>query len=225
MPVRASIKPLVWESDFFGLQSGLLVWDDNTPELTESKCAAWPRLQAKISASNTERLDALQQLGFRLVEGEADFAWQLPQVPITGDKTRSATEQDISQLRAMASRIFSASRFRAPWYQPEDSGRFYAQWVENAVRGTFDNECLIIDSAAGPAGFVTLRILSETEARIGLLAGKGQGAALMNAARGWCLMRGITTLRVATQSGNLPAMRRYISSGASLSDTAYWLYR
>lgn len=35
------------------------------------------------------------------------------------------------------------SRFRAPRYAADASGRFYAQWIENAVRGTFDHQCLI----------------------------------------------------------------------------------
>ncbi|MGL6149220.1 MAG: dTDP-4-amino-4,6-dideoxy-D-galactose acyltransferase, partial [Plesiomonas sp.] len=41
----------------------------------------------------------------------------------------------------------------------------------------------------------------------------------------WCLARGIHTLRIATQVGNLAALRLYIRSGATIVDTAYWFYR
>lgn len=224
MSIRASIKPLAWESDFFGLTSGLLVWDPQAPVLEAEQCAGWPRLQAKVDAVHSERLDALQRLGFQLVEGEADF------VLAVGDaagpqQARSATLHDISILRCQAASLFSASRFRSPWYPPDASGRFYAQWVENAVRGTFDHQCLIMGPSSQPQGFVSLRQLAADEARIGLLAGRGQGAALVNAARVWCAERGIRKLFVATQLSNRAAMQRYISSGGTLCSTAYWLYR
>ena len=118
------------------------------------------------------------------------------------------------------------SRFRAPWYAPDASGRFYAQWIENAVKGTFDHECLVFRANSGDIqAFVSLRQLNECEARIGLLAGRGAGAELMQAARHWAAQRELTTLRVATQMGNTAALKRYILSGANVESTAYWLYR
>ncbi len=63
-----------------------------------------------------------------------------------------------------------------PRYAPDDSGRFYAQWIENAVKGTFDHVCLVFRTDGGLIqGFVSLRRLTEHEARIGLLAGRGMG--------------------------------------------------
>ena len=74
-------------------------------------------------------------------------------------------------------------------------------------------------------GFVSLRELNDTDARIGLLAGRGAGAELMQAALAWAQSRGKTTLRVATQMGNTAALKRYIQSGGNVESTAYWLYR
>ncbi|MGQ7190443.1 dTDP-4-amino-4,6-dideoxy-D-galactose acyltransferase, partial [Escherichia sp. HC-CC] len=96
----------------------------------------WSRVQAKIAASNTGELDALQQLGFSLVEGEVDLA--LPVNNVSDSGAVVAQETDIPALRQLASAAFAQSRFRAPWYAPDASRRFYAQWIENAVRGTFD---------------------------------------------------------------------------------------
>lgn len=113
-----------------------------------------------------------------------------------------------------------------PWYAADASGRFYAQWIENAVRGTFDHQCLVFRAPDGDIrAFVSLRQLSEREARIGLLAGRGAGVELMQAAQRWAALRGLTTLRVATQMGNTAALKRYILSGANIESTAYWLYR
>ena len=98
--------------------------------------------------------------------------------------------------------------------------------IENAVKGTFDHVCLVFRTAGGQIqGFVSLRRLNEQEARIGLLAGRGMGEKLMQAALHWAEQQQVSTLRVATQMGNTAALKRYIASGASIDATAYWLYR
>lgn len=218
------LEPLQWESAFFGLPSAIVRLRDDAPVLAESDFIAWQRIQAKIPADRTDLLDALQQRGFQLVEGEADLSITLTRHDAPG--AEMATEQDIPVLRQMAARAFAQSRFRAPWYAPDDSGRFYAQWIENAVRGTFDHQCLVFRHADGHIrAFVTLRQLDDREARIGLLAGRGAGEALMQAAAQWAQQRGLSTLRVATQAGNIAALNRYIKSGARVESTAWWLYR
>lgn len=224
MPVRASINPLKWETEFFGISSALLQMDDDAPELHADALASWSRVQAKIPAQRTDWLDALQQLGFQLVEGEVDF--KLNVTDSVNPQAETAIESDIPRLRELSAQAFAQSRFRAPWYDTDASGRFYAQWIENAVRGTFDHQCLVFrDDSATIRAFVSLRQLNDSEARIGLLAGRGAGERLMQAAMRWAFERQLTTLRVGTQMGNTAALNRYIHSGASLESTAYWLYR
>jgi len=222
--VNGTVEPLAWESQFFGLNSAIIRLNESGPLLTASDLAPWARVQVKVPAADTARLDALQQLGFKLVEGEVDFALTLP--PAVDDpQAEIATLDDIPVLRTLASQIFTQSRFRAPWYPPEASGRFYAQWIENAVKGEYDHECLVFRADGHIRAFVSLRQLNAHEARIGLLAGRGAGEALMQAAMGWAKARSLSTLRVATQSGNTAALKRYIQSGGNVESTAYWLYR
>ncbi|HBR7714548.1 TPA: dTDP-4-amino-4,6-dideoxy-D-galactose acyltransferase [Klebsiella pneumoniae] len=224
MPVRASIDPLEWENRFFAVNSAIVRFDEHAPRLTPEALAGWSRVQAKIAASDTVRLDALQRLGFQLVEGEVDLALPVGSPADAGADV--AVEADIAPLREQAAQAFAMSRFRAPWYAADASGRFYAQWIENAVCGTFDHQCLIYRHLEGDIrAFVSLRQITATEARIGLLAGRGAGAQLMQAARYWAASRGLSTLRVATQMGNTAALKRYILSGANVESTAYWLYR
>ena len=73
MTLHGNINELAWESEFFGLRSAIVRLQEDAPALDASAFDGWPRLQAKISASNTQQLDALQHFGFRLVEGEAVF--------------------------------------------------------------------------------------------------------------------------------------------------------
>ncbi|WP_105660747.1 dTDP-4-amino-4,6-dideoxy-D-galactose acyltransferase [Cronobacter dublinensis] len=227
MPVRASIEPLEWESQFFGIDSAIVRFSDTAAALDVAQLDVWSRVQAKVPAARSDLLDGLLSLGFQLVEGEVDFALPLTSAaPADDAQAITATLDDIPLLRDAAAQAFAMSRFRAPWYAPDASGRFYAQWVENAVKGAFDHECLILRTPQGALrGFVTLRQINEQEARIGLLAGRGAGEALMQAARQWCVARGLYTLRVATQASNRAALRRYIASGGNIESTAYWLYR
>ena len=230
MPVHASIKSLDWENQFFQRHSAQLVWDE-AAVLDPAQLDAFDLVQAKVDSRETARLDALQQLGFRLVEGEADL-----QLVVAAAERQSgiriARPEHIPALRTAAGAAFALSRFRAPWYPAHDSARFYAQWIENAVRGTFDNQCLIAQDEQGKLqGFVSLRETGDAAARIGLLAtlptaqGKGVGTRLMLAATDWCRARRLTRLHVATQLSNLAAMRLYTRCGAVIDSTAYWLYR
>lgn len=222
--LKGVLESLEWESAFFGLPSAIVRLRDDAPVLTDADFTAWPRAQARIPADRADLLDALQQQGFQLVEGEVDLSITLVCHDSPGAEV--ATEQDIPALRQMAAQAFARSRFRAPWYAPDDSGRFYAQWVENAVKGTFDHVCLVFRTAGGQIeGFVSLRKLNANEGRIGLLAGRGMGEKLMQAALHWAQQQQLLTLRVATQMGNTAALKRYIASGANIDATAYWLYR
>lgn len=224
IPVYARIESLSWENQFFAVNSGILRIEDGAPLLTAQRLDTFSRVQAKISGQQTALLDGLQLLGFKLVEGEVDLALAVG-TQNAATSVELATSADIPVLRDLAAKIFTQSRFRAPWYQPADSGRFYAQWVENAVLGTFDHECLLLRNGGAIQGFVSMRQLNESEARIGLLAGRGVGGQLMDAGRFWCQQRGVETLRVATQTSNTAALRRYIQSGANIESTAFWLYR
>ncbi|WP_145537842.1 dTDP-4-amino-4,6-dideoxy-D-galactose acyltransferase [Yersinia kristensenii] len=244
MPVHANIEPLAWESEFFQRHSAKLIFSDSAPQLNPAELDAFTLIQAKVPTHRLDLIDSLGQLSFKLVEGEVDLVLPVERNDAVGmenasSQTATGTYQqrvaitaDIPLLRSVAARAFALSRFRAPWYDPQDSGRFYALWAEKAVLGTFDHQCLLVmDTSGQPAGFVTLRDLQDGSARIGLLAvfpeaqGKGIGSSLMSAAKQWCQNHGLHRLRVATQMSNIAALRLYIRSGASIESTAYWLCR
>lgn len=228
--VEGQIAPLVWENRFFGINSGLLTLTAGVP-LETAGLQHYDLVQAKVLSQQTAGLDALSSLGFRLVEGEADFVFG-PRSGGRPEGIRIARKEHIPALREAAGGAFAWSRFREPWYQPGDSARFYAQWIENAVLGTFDHQCLIAVSDAGDLqGFISLRELADGSGRIGLLAtlpeaqGLGVGQRMIEAASDWCRARRLSRLHVATQLGNLPALRLYLRCGGVIERTAYWLYR
>lgn len=82
MLVRASIEPLSWENTFFGVNSAIVRFDQHAPVLTAD--ALQPgRGYRQNTCRQYPELDALQQLGFSLVEGEVDFV--LPVTCAHGD--------------------------------------------------------------------------------------------------------------------------------------------
>lgn len=241
MCVHASIEPLAWESEYFHLRTAKLAFSTAAPLLTTADFQPFDIVQAKIPANRVALADDLANLGFFLVEGEIDLSLSIEKDQLGTEtansqaivsSSRIALNEDIPWLRAQAAQAFALSRFRSPWYQIGDSARFYAEWVEKAVLGTFDHQCLLaLNAQMKPAGFVTLRALDNGEARIGLLAvapeagGQGVGKQLMLLAQNWCRDKNLSRLHVATQIGNIPALRLYIRSGAVVESTAYWLYR
>lgn len=229
--LQGQLTPLNWENAFFNVNSALLSLDTQQAAIEEAELEAYELVQVKVLSQQTAELDALSRLGFRLVEGEADFVLGIGRSG-RPEGIRIARKEHIPALRKAASGAFAHSRFRAPWYQPGDSGHFYARWVENAVLGTFDHQCLLAVNEQGDLqGFVSLRELPDGSARIGLLAtlpeaqGLGVGQRMVDAAVDWCRVRRLTRLHVGTQLGNLPAIRLYLRCGGVLERTAYWLYR
>ncbi|MDC6116569.1 dTDP-4-amino-4,6-dideoxy-D-galactose acyltransferase [Serratia rubidaea] len=234
MILRATVDPLIWESDYFRINSARLNIADSAPPLTAAALDRFALVQAKIPSHRLDLADALAAFDFQLAEGEVDLVINIgtERASKPASDVRPATAADIAVLQAAAAQAFAASRFRAPWYQPADSGRFYATWIEKAVLGTFDHLCLLALDGHGQAeGFVSLRDIGSGEARIGLLAafpgagGRGIGGRLMAAAIGWCQQQQLQRLRVATQIGNSAALRLYQRHGAVIDSTAYWLYR
>lgn len=242
--IRGRVDYLQWESDFFSRPSAKLTLDLAENVLQRQDFNAFPLVQVKVQADQGETLDALYSLGFRLVEGEIDFTLDLrdADVGVEGDAEGNTegdavdyalgTQADLAAVSQLAGGAFQLSRFRAPWYQRGDSGRFYSLWAEKAILGTFDTHCLTLKTQNGQLlGFVTLRPLEPGIARIGLLAvqpqatGRGIGKQLVNAAKHWCIAQGVSQLKVATQTGNIAALNLYRASGGTLSHSAFWLYR
>lgn len=252
MELHAVIEPLVWESDFFKVASGRMILDPAAATLTSAALDAFQVVQAKVAADRPQQADALAALGFRLVDGEIDCSLRVPSrggaggdqeglmagaarlsgiAPYDAAPLRIAGQGDIAAVSRLAASAFRLSRFREPWYPDRECRRFYAVWAQNAILGTFDNFCLVKGRPDAIEGMVTLRRLDVNDARIGLLAvapaytRRGIGRALFAGALAWCRSQGISRLRVATQTGNLAALRLYIACGANVDGTAYWFYR
>ena len=223
------IKLNVWESDFFGRMIGTVhgITPEALPSLDDYRL-----LQARVSAQDISLQQNLQQLGFRLVEGEITFLLDLAKKTPYQTACQPATTQDLSELKALFGSAFPHSRFRAPWFSAEENQRFYQTWIENAVKGSFDDLCLIKRTQNHQLqGGVSLRLLAENVAQIGLLAvapefrRTGVGQQLLKAAVDWAISQQADQLKIVTQLHNLAAIQLYQQAGAKVHAIHYWFYR
>lgn len=149
-------------------------------------------VQVKVAADDFRQIARLQKQGFVLVEGELEFELALATFSENMTACRPADMADLPDLNLLFGSAFPDSRFRSPYFSREDNQRFYRTWIENAVKGKFDDIGLVQCNADGQIqGAVTVRLLAQQQAKIGLLAVKpdcrqqGIGSELLNAAIAW----------------------------------------
>jgi dTDP-4-amino-4,6-dideoxy-D-galactose acyltransferase len=229
MVISGNLVRLNWDSDFFGKEIANFEQTENTTSLTLSMLDQYDFAQAKINAHSPDSINQLQSLGFKYVEGEIVFQkqtdFQCPQEEII-----PAKYDDLDQLRNIVNNAYNHSRFCLPWFALSDKERFYATWVEKAVQGQFDDICLCIKNEEKVLGFITLKKV-ETICRIGLIAvavdarGQQVGSKLMQMANNYALKQQLTTIQVATQLTNIPAINFYNKLDYKTHSISHWLYR
>ncbi|MFP3014194.1 MAG: dTDP-4-amino-4,6-dideoxy-D-galactose acyltransferase [Arsenophonus sp.] len=234
MYIHANIEILNWESNFFNCKTAKLHFASDAPLISLTQLSSYDIVQAKIASNNAKLIDTMATMGFLFVEGEIDFCLRIDDVVKNhGLDLVLAVKNDIEALKNIAGSAFLHSRFRSPWYRLVDNSRFYSVWVEKAVKGTFDNVCLLSKGMFGNIqGFITVRkLLAKRDARIGLMATsatnhrKEVGKQLIEAVCKWCCQQEIDKLRIATQISNIGAIRLYSQMGAQIERIDYWLYR
>jgi dTDP-4-amino-4,6-dideoxy-D-galactose acyltransferase len=228
-----ALKPLAWDSEFFNKNMAQLTFGDGCS--TAAMLADFELVQAKVATHNYEQINTLHCLGFHLVEGEIDFSLQMNNVSsdLTVDQhldIEQAAIEDIDQIYSIVGNSFHYSRFRLPWFSEIQRDAFYQLWAEKAVKGTFDDTCLIIRAGSKIKGFVTLKV-ETTTARIGLICvssdfqRQGVGISLLSIAVEYCKAHNIQQLYVATQMANQSAIRLYGSFGFSINSLSFWFYK
>jgi dTDP-4-amino-4,6-dideoxy-D-galactose acyltransferase len=229
MHINGQLKRLTWDSDFFRINTGLLLLGDGSA--LENDLSSYDLVQVKVSSTEDETILNLQRVGFTFVEGDVVFKSVLTGRSIDSQWRRHTAEEEcLDTLRDIARKSFTVSRFREPWFRSADREEFYSVWVENAVNGSFDDICLIVKLDSIIAGFVTVKV-TGSDARIGLIAvdaefrGKGVASMLMRLAESYSVAQGASVLHVATQIRNLGAMSLYAAAGYSIVETNYWFYR
>jgi ribosomal protein S18 acetylase RimI-like enzyme len=187
----------------------------------------------RLDASAVGVIQALESLGFRVVDGILHLGMGLEQIPPEPDgdvRIRDAGPGDVPRLRELASGAFAWDRFhRDPVIPNAAADAVHADWVANGVAGGIGCGVLVAETAGGIAGFFVLAEDTLAPTTLGFGVGSlsligvdpeqrraGIGAALSRASLARLRQRGNRFADVATQISNVPAFNLYRAVGFRL---------
>jgi dTDP-4-amino-4,6-dideoxy-D-galactose acyltransferase len=227
------VSALTWDSEFFAKNMGQLNFAQKKDD--SAVLADFELVQAKVSTENYVQINTLNQFGFHLAEGEVDFSMCVPDkasndLTETSGMIEVADVSQINNIKAIVGSNFIISRYRQPWFTAKSRDDFYQLWAEKAVKGTFDDLCLVVKTGSTIKGFITLKFVKSV-ARVGLISvapnfqQQGIGKALLQIAVQYCQIHKVKQLFVATQLANRAALSLYSKFGFSINTLSYWFYK
>lgn len=144
----------------------------------------------------------------------------------------AASPADVDHLKQLTESMYKDSRyFYDGHFEIAKLNTFYANWIEKAVHGTFDDECLCLFDGGSPIGFCTIKYLGAASASIGLFgmdarfAGKGLAKTLLSNVFNQLIDKKVEYVTVVTQGRNYAAQRLYQSMGFRTQSTQLWYHK
>ena len=146
---------------------------------------------------------------------------------------RKGSYEDIEKLRRIATDIYKYSRYYFDGNFDRDKViRFYVDWAEKAIRGTFDNYAYVLYDHKKPIGFCTIKKTRKNAAKIGLFgmdsqyAGKGLARHLLDTSlQKLREEEEVGYVEVVTQGRNYAAQRLYQKCGFITKSTELWYHK
>ena len=218
------IERLSWDSDFFGFSVGrVIVSEDDAPDAKKLRKSieelnvelAYVFLPGEADAGQECHREALVSMSGKLVDHKVTLGKRLEPRSDEPADVVSATSltpeiESLAYGSGWCSRFAAEDRLR-PFFRP-----LYRQWLQNDFR---DGKVFVRMSDDGmPIGLTTVSVCNGI-GRVGLVsvdAGhcrQGVASALLCAAEGWLLRRGVRECRVVTQYGNTAGMALYSPCG------------
>lgn len=239
------LKPLEWDTGFFGVRMGTIVRRDTTRGvdaateagpltrgmqelLREARAEGYAHLIFRTSSAEFTSIWAAETAGLRLVDvgvdSSIDLARGVPARPADASAVRPACAADLPALRELAAEAFTLSRFSAdPFFTAEQVREFHRAWTTNLFKG-LAQAVLVCERGDTIAGFVSCARTGD-EGRIPLIAarsgfrGQGIGRSLIDTALRWFADAGCRVVHIKTQAHNVAALALYHRSGFNVSKT------
>lgn len=235
------MKILPWDSAHFGtsiarISGNGLAGSELDVCLAKAGDLGVAIIEATCSVSDEARAQLLESRGFRYTGTQVHLNLNLQRASIGAGHDddlllRMAQEADLDALREMTRGSYTASRYYSyPGIDPERIESLYRIWVEKGVRGTFDDECRILEQNGRLLAFCCLKFAAN-EARIGLFGvnplfrRQGNGLRLLRALNPALLSQGIQCIVTTTQAKNIPALRLYENAGFTTDSMDLWFCR
>lgn len=177
----------------------------------------------RLNASDFLTIHALEEEGFRLVDGliclELELNASFKGIP---NNIRPAVKEDAEKLQNLAHNAFSQTRFyNDPQVKKYQADRIYSEWIKNSINGPMANKVFVFKEKGNALGFITLKkngniVLIAVDKR---QRGKGIGKSLVQAAINQFLKWSLKKSTIETQMTNMSALRTYQSCGYKIKNS------
>jgi dTDP-4-amino-4,6-dideoxy-D-galactose acyltransferase len=235
-------KLLDWDTKFFGFPVGHLSCRRLTPAIDArardfASTHGIALLELLCDSRDRLSVSTAERSGYSLADIRLTLERPLRSTPTSdlpaGYRIEKANETHIPALRSIARDLYQDSRyFFDERFERSKAREFFEVWVEKAVRGTFDHECLILVRGSGePAAYCTVRRHGQSAAAIGLfgVAASAQGQHLavpfLQNVLAALAAGGIDRVEVVTQARNVRAQRVYQRCGFVTKSTELWYHK
>lgn len=233
-----SLSTLEWDSQFFGKRIARLDITDTIPATSVVEDYIHKHnievVQTCIPTSQETSIYWLEKNLFHFVDLRITLTLDLaPLTPAPVPHIRKATPQDTPALTAITHGAFTQdSRFN--WHSlfpKEKIDAFYTAWVTNSIKGTHDDACFMYMDGNNPLGLVTIRHLSPTHLRMGIMGiapaaqGKGIGSQLSRFVHHYAKEKGHRYIEAITEGRNLITQNFHAKNGMKTTAIESWYYR
>jgi dTDP-4-amino-4,6-dideoxy-D-galactose acyltransferase len=226
--MKFMVKKLQWDSDFFNLNVGEIIYDENY-EMED------------ISNYDLIYLFSDEEFDLKIPNFENSFS-ETKVVFIKNTETYQQTSKLIlkvdevsvtkEQLYLLAYESGKNSRFLLDNKFNENLFKnLYQTWIDNSINKKFADDILVYFEENKLKGFVSYKINNDN-ASVGLIAvnsdyqGKGIGAKLLNYLENLLFEKGVHQLTIPTQLDNIQACNFYQKQGYSIKNKTsikhYW---
>jgi len=224
---------LEWDSDFFGFPVARIPRGELTPELWR-RVYSWGRSQGvrclyyEAEAGDLRSIAMASSAGFNLVDVRIGMERLLIPAGEETDKDRleapgrllirPADQSDVQAVAAMARDVAGMSRFSVDERFPRGAAAdLYVRWVKKGIEVPAWG--LLVGALASEiAGFVVCERGTQGGRIVLVAVGpdyrcQGVGTSIVGAGIAWFREQGCEVAKVATQAGNIPALRLYQKVG------------
>lgn len=254
----ATMAPLAWDTEHFGINvwrvSNLGVWGSPSQQrkaagtlaqklVHEARQQHAATLHALATLNDLTVIHALEHAGFRIMESQVFWLFDLQHQPIPEPKTtatfRPHRPADVEILVSLARQVYTPipNRFHADPHLPQAAcDDLYAKWLRNSCSGEVADYISVIEVDGKVVGYGTLRFLDDQDGLCNVRLGqfmlgaidpsfrqKGLHDDLLRSMLVWLKEHKTDVAFVGTQSNNAAAQSgmarmgwRPVSAGLSL---------
>ena len=196
----------------------------------------WPSddrwfIYTKAPTNGLELINALEDAGFRLIEGNLQLEKSMNPMPdpIDPNRIRFAVPEDEAAVRSVSEHSFAYSRFHLdPAISNNLADKVKAAWAANYFAGQRGDAMVLAEDKGKVAGFLQL-IFQGDVLVIDLIAvdpaRRKMGLAHDMIAFVRCNLPGFRLFRVGTQVSNVPSIGLYEKLGFRIVRSEYVLHR